>query len=576
MVNKSSAIHIKLIALNSRYIHSSLALFYIRNSLRKYIPAAEIEIIQATINDNYYETLLNITKGAPEAVFLSANIWNSNRIETLAHDIKECLPHCSVVIGGPQADAASKQLPPNLCTFVIGEIEAVEPQFYQDLTAGKLAGRYEGSFLKKNIGELDYPFIDEDFDYHLKNRHIYYETSRGCPFSCSYCLSAAEKGLFHKGVEQVEAELLKLLSFKPKVIRFVDRTFNDNPKRAHRIWEFLLNQQGDTLFHFEIAPDKFTDQTLELLASAPIGRFQFEIGVQSTNEKTLTAIRRHTNNSQVMDTISKLAAFNNIHLHVDLILGLPYETKSTFAQSFRDLFAAQAHYIQMGLLKILPDTPLYYEAEEHGYRYSISPPYAVFSNNWLSHEEMTALYFFSEGVEKFYNNRYFVNLWKYLRRAGEDAFQFFEGLLICAEDHDLFDRAPTQELLTAILMDFCSSREDARIIMHILRFDWLRCGFRKLPVSLMFDEVEEQSEQTRDMLYKGLPETLTGVFTSREKNKFFKSSVFLCVSQEAAAELDLIDKSSADVRIALLCDREVSLYKHNRVVVFDQFISSVS
>ena len=576
MVNKSSAIHIKLIAINSRYIHSSLALFYIRNSLLKHVPSAEIEIIQATINDNYYETLLKITKGAPQAVFLSANIWNSNRIETLARDINECLPNCSVVIGGPQADAVSKQVPGGICSIVIGEIEAVEPRFYQDLTAAQLAGRYEGSFLKKNIGELDYPFNDEDFDYHLKNRHIYYETSRGCPFSCSYCLSAAEKGLFHKGVDQVEAELIKLLSHKPKVIRFVDRTFNDNPKRAHRIWEFLLRQGGDTLFHFEIAPDKFTDQTLELLKSAPIGRFQFEIGVQSTNEQTLKAIRRHTNNSQVVETISKLAAFENIHLHADLILGLPYETKTTFAQSFRDLFAARAHYIQMGLLKILPDTPLYYEAEEHGYKFSVSPPYPVFSNRWLSHDEMTELYFFSEGVEKFYNNRYFVTFWNYLRRTGEDVYEFFAGLLLCGEKHDLFDLAPTQELLTTILMNFCSNRHDAATIVQILRFDWLRCGFRKLPASLMFDEAEEQSEQTRDLLYKGLPETVSGIFESREKNKFFRSSVFLCISKEAAAQLGLICNSPGAVRIALLSEREESLYKHNRVVVFDKFIGAVS
>ncbi len=573
MVNKSSTIHIKLVAINSRYIHSSLALFYIRNSLLKYLPSAEIEIVQATINDNYYETLLSITRGDPQALFLSANIWNSDRVETLSRDIRECLPDSSVVIGGPQADALSKQCPDNLSTFVIGEIEAIEEEFYLDLVAGELKQNYVGSFLRKKIGELEFPFIDEDFNLHLKNRHIYYETSRGCPFSCSYCLSAAEKGLFHKEVDQVKEELSQLLAHKPKVIRFVDRTFNDNPKRAHQIWEFLLNQQTDTLFHFEIAPEKFTDQTLELLNSAPCGRFQFEIGVQSTHEKTLKAIRRHTKNSQVNETISRLAAFENIHLHVDLILGLPYETRESFAQSFRDLFVTRAHYIQMGLLKILPDTPLFYETAEYGYSFSASPPYSVFSNNWLSHAEMTELYYFSEGVEKFYNNRYFVNFWNYLRRTGEDVYTFFADLLKCGEKHDLLDRAPTQELLTKIIVDFCSGREDANLIRHILRYDWLRCGFRKLPDSLGFKQGEEQSEQTRDILYRGLPEAVSGVFESRTRNKFFKRSVFLCLSSEASAALGLTCSHSGEVRIALLGEREESLYKHNKVVVFGQFLS---
>lgn len=557
---------IRLVALNSRYIHSCLALFCIRNTIQLHLPDCEIDILQATINDNYHETLLKITAGSPYAVFLSANIWNSVRIEQLVRDIRQSLPDSVLVVGGPQAGEIRKSVPENVCTAVIGEIEAVGDGFFSDLDGNRMKSQYQGSFLRQNIRELDYPFRDEDFSRHLKNRHIYYESSRGCPHSCTYCLSSTEKGLFHKPIDQVEKELTTMLCYSPKVVRFVDRTFNDVPERALAIWKFLHRQESDTLFHFEIAPERFSEEMFCFLEKVKSGRFQFEIGIQSTGEETLRAIRRQIDPARVREIIRRLAAFGTIHLHVDLILGLPFETAESFNRSFADVFDMGAHYIQMGLLKILPDTPMQKSAQQYGYRYSSSPPYSVFANRWLSHEEMSDMYWFCECVEKFHNNRYFVSLWSYLRRTGEDISTFFHELLAVGKRRQLFERAPTQEFLAELLVEHCADRRDSNVIREMLRYDWLRCGFRKLPDCLAFDSAEEDSAATRDLLFRQLPDNLERVYDSRTRNTFFKRSTFLRISRDGCRGLDLDPEQADGIRIAVTSEREKSLYGHNKAV----------
>ncbi|MDP3479457.1 MAG: Mg-protoporphyrin IX monomethyl ester oxidative cyclase, partial [Desulfoprunum sp.] len=224
--------HIKLIGLNARYTHSCLALFYVRNELEKHCPDAEIEILQGTINDGCYETLLRLTAGQPTAICFSAAIWNSDLVERLIVDLKKILPDCLLIVGGPQAGVIGDRLPLGFCTVVLGEIEAISADFYRDLQQGRLQDRYRGAFFKMPERHLDFPFRDSDFDRHLSNRHIYYESSRGCPVSCTYCLSAAERDVYHKELPQVFAELDRILEHRPQVLRFVDRTFNDNPARA--------------------------------------------------------------------------------------------------------------------------------------------------------------------------------------------------------------------------------------------------------------------------------------------------------------------------------------------------------
>ncbi|WP_163338333.1 B12-binding domain-containing radical SAM protein [Desulfopila sp. IMCC35008] len=565
---------VKLIAINSRYIHSCLALFYLRNCLEQNGVCRDPEIFQATINDNYYETLLRIGSGKPRVVFFSANIWNSGRIERLVRDLHRSLVNCVFIIGGPQAVVLRSKLADSVCTVVIGEIEVVPEEFYEDLARGKLKPLYRPAPGRKRIKQLAFPFRDDDFRDHLKNRYIYYETSRGCPHGCSYCQSASEKGLFHKDREQVEQELTRLLHYKPKVVRFVDRTFNDLPERSLGIWQFLAAQKSETLFHFEIAPDRFTEEMFTFLEGVESGRFQFEIGIQTTHDKTLQAINRSMDLHHVHDIIARLVSLETIHLHVDLILGLPYETGETFADSFRHVFAMGAHYVQMGLLKILPNTPLSEQVGEFGYKYCEAPPYSVLENKWLTHAEMSELYWFCECVEKFHNNRYFVSLWAYLRKVDEDIYLFFNELLGVCRGEMFFERAPTQAFLTDLLMVYCKDRDDYETVADLLRYDWLRCGFRKLPPSLVVGAGEEGSDETRNILYSGLPENLNGVFTSRERNNFFKKSVFLQLKDNTCKILG-IECCGTGRRIGVLTEREESLYRHNKVVVLPDIVANI-
>ena len=558
---------IKIVGLNGRFTHSCLALFYVRNELEKNCSEFDNEIIQFTINDNYYEILLRLTTGTPEYIFFSAAIWNSSVIEKLVKDLKSCLPECTVVIGGPQADVLGERLGAELCTIVKGEIEAVGEEFYQDLVSRKMRPRYQGNFFKIKVRTFESPYREEDFSTHLKNRHIYYESSRGCPFSCTYCLSAVEKGLFHKDLPQVEAELQDILRHHPKIVRFIDRTFNDVPARALAIWKFLAAQEGGTLFHFELAPDRFTEEMFDFLKTLECGRFQFEIGIQSTHGPSLAAVRRTIDPVQVHGIVSRLAGFENIHLHVDLILGLPYETKESFARSFSDIFAMGAHYIQMGLLKILPDTPICEGAEEFEYAHCAEPPYSILRTKWMDHTCLNEFYWFSECVEKFMNNRYFVSLWHYLRMSEENISVFFTNLLGICHESSFFQLAPTHELMIEKLNELIAGREDQNLIRELLIYDWFRCGYRFLPECMVPFQTLDQLQETKGALYRSMPAEIEGVYKKGTRNHFFKKSIFMRMSTQALQECGFHDAGKADC-VCFLREREESLYKLNKVFLF--------
>jgi radical SAM superfamily enzyme YgiQ (UPF0313 family) len=560
---------IKLVGLNARFTHSCLALFYVRNELLKNCPEVDGQLLQFTINDNYYEMLLRLSQGSPWYIFFSAAIWNSSLVEKLTLDLRLCLPACRVVIGGPQASVLGERLDrlaPGACTVVLGEIEAVGREFFRDLLAERLRSRYRGTFFAMKNRDVGYPYRPDDFARQLKNRHIYYESSRGCPFSCTYCLSAAEKGLYHKDLAAVQMELGDILGHRPKVVRFIDRTFNDVPDRTLAIWRFLAAEGGETLFHFEMSPDRFTEEMFEFLATLAPGRFQFEIGIQSTHQRTLEAVNRRVDPVEARRTIARLVRCGNIHLHVDLILGLPYETAESFADSFRDVFAMAADYIQMGLLKILPDTPICQEAHEFGYVHCKEPPYSILETSWMDHTTVGKLYWFSEGVEKFHNNRYFVSLWQYLRRRREDIFAFFQELVADCHATGFFQLAATQELMCTKLVELASRRHDRELIVELLRYDWLRCGFRFLPSCLGMDRGKEQPEETKSRLYQTLPSEMDGVYRKNNRNQFFRKSYFLPISQIALREIGITTHGERPC-LCMLPEREISLNEFNKFLI---------
>jgi hypothetical protein len=566
VIARKAEMQIKIVALNARFTHSCLALFHVRNELEKNCLDVKIELCQLTINDSYYETLLRLSQGGPDYIFFSVAVWNSDRVEQLVWDLKACLPDCQVVVGGPQSVVVGHNLSSSLCTVVSGDIEAVSAAFYRDLERKALQPFYGGSFLQMQDRVLLSPYREEDFNLHLQDRNVYYESSRGCPFSCTYCLSSAEKGVYHKDLLLVQQELAQILHHQPATLRFVDRTFNDKPERALAIWKFLLGIEAKTLFHFEITPDRFTEEMFDFLETVPVGRFQFEIGVQSTHHKTLRAVGRMMDVTSSLRNIKRLVALGSIHLHADLILGLPYENREDFGHSFADLFATGAHYLQMGLLKLLPETAISRDAEMFSYTNCRQPPYAVLANQWLTHTTLQELYWFCECVEKFVNNRYFPSFWDYLRRKEEDVFSFFQELLRVCLQVNFFGLASTHDFMGQLLSQLIQGREDGPLLLEILRYDWLRCGHRFLPSFLQVVLEEEQPQAVKNVLYQQTATELAGLFGHSNRNHFFKKGFFLRFSGKCLQELGLRQDGEQAV-IIFLPEREVSLFCLQKTVI---------
>ncbi len=529
---------ITLVAVNGRYTHSCLALYYLRNVLHAGLPGCEVELRQFALNDPYYETLLRIVAGKPDAVLLSAYIWSSEQIVRLVRDLARMLPGIPLVVGGPQAAWLADRLPEG-STVVAGGGEGLPPAFFADLAAGRMAASYAAT-----AGHpFAMPYRVEDFSGSLKHRQIYYESTRGCPFACSYCLSASTAGVVYKELAEVREELTRLMAHRPPVVRFVDRTFNARPERTLALWRFLADLPGETCFHFEIAPELFTEEMLAFLATVPAGRFQFEIGLQSTNPETLVAINRKADPARIAANFARILAVDNIHLHLDLIMGLPFETRASFARSFNNAFALAPHYIQMGLLKILPGTPLAARREEFGLLAGDAPPYEILATRWLPQEEMAELYWLGECVEAFYNNRYFRSFFSYIRRVEPNPFAFFSQLLASCRARQFFEQAKTQQLMSRILVDFVAQRPDQPLLNELLRFDWLRSGHRFLPDELAAAGLTE----VRDRMYHALPDELPPLYDRRQRNTFFKKTIFLACSGRLLMETGLGDSNKDGV-----------------------------
>lgn len=512
---------ITLASLNARYIHSCPALYYVRNAVKKHLPKSTIELHQFTINDPYYQTLLRITEDRPEAIFFSVYVWNAAYVKRLTDDLSRLFEDVAIVLGGPEASFMESAALPSLCTIVRGEVEGLDASFYEDLIGKRLQREYTALPGKP----FTMPYTDDDFRTTLKNRYIYYESSRGCPFACSYCLSSVEKRVRCRELELVKAELAQILKHSPRIIRFVDRTFNASAKRALDIWRFLIEQPGETVFHFEIAPDLFDEQMLAFLKTVPTGRFQFEIGMQSTNQATLQAVNRTMDIAAAKRNIARLVAFDTIHLHVDLILGLPHETPASYEKSVNQVFALDPHYIQLGLLKILPGTAISEQKKEFSIVSCGEPPYEILSTRWMDHETTRYLYWLGECIEAFYNNRFFREFFRYIRKVEQNPFAFFEELLTVCTKNNFFELSPTQELMSKMLSILAEKRPDRELLHGLLRYDWLRCGHKYLPAHLLTEPINK----ARDLLWQQLPQNYPPLFSHTTRSEFFKRSTFLKV-----------------------------------------------
>lgn len=509
--------NIHLIGFNCRYSHSCLALFYVRNELERHLPEAKIVLHQFTINDPYFETLLRITGSQADALFFSVYIWNASYLLRLLPDLHSVAPTVPIVLGGPQAPALSEKLSFQP-TVVHHEIEGVDRGFYHDLEQGRLQEDYWSA-----PGQpFPSPYKQDDFQSQLKNRNIYYEASRGCPFFCAYCLSSLSRGVVAKDLDLVKEELFAILQHRPSMIRFVDRTFNADPKRTLAIWRFLQQHAPvGTSFHFEIAPDLFSEEMFRFLEGVEDGMFQFEIGIQSTNPETLKAINRKMDVDKAMGVIRRLTGLGAIHLHADLILGLPLEDEARFGQSVRDVLALQPHYLQMGLLKILPDTAIGRQVEEHGIVACQDPPYQVMATRWLDHQTLSRLYWLGECVEAFFNKRYFKTFFSYLIPLEADMFAWFQGLSALCARRGFYTLSKTQALMNEILISYIQGHDQASLLREFMIYDWLLCGHRYLP-----EVFQEDLTAPKDYLWRHAADAIDGLYTAKERNYFFKRGVF--------------------------------------------------
>lgn len=534
---------LSLIALNARFSHSCPALFCLREVFAAALPASEISLQQFTINDPYYDTLLAITDTEPDLLCFSLHVWNHSQTLRLVADLRRLLPQAPVLLGGPQTSCLTPaDLPPG-CTLVRGEAEGLGTDFFRDLAANRLAGQYQAA----PGPDFAMPYRAEDFAGHLAHRNIYYESARGCPFACAYCLSSLERGLRFLPLDQVFRELAAILAHGPRIVRFLDRTFNADQERALVIWQWLLAQPGETLFHFEIAPDLFSPQLLDFLATVPRGRFQFEIGLQSSNPATLAAVNRRTDLGRARENLRRLVAADNIHLHLDLILGLPFETPESFRASLNEAFAMAPHHLQMGLLKLLPTTPLDRAAAEFGLLASASPPYPLLENRWLSHKELARLHQLGQCLEAFHNNAFFRATLDHLRKSGEEPFAFFSSLLDICRRRDFFRLARTQEFLFSLLVEQVRERPEAALLGELLLFDWLASGRQQWPPGL---PGQERLREAKDFLWQALPEGCSPYYDRQTRKEFFKRAVFCRFSGELLAALAL---TAADQEHGYLC-----------------------
>lgn len=494
-----------LVAVNAKYIHSNPAVYSLKRFAGEYTDA--VEIAEYTINNRMEDILEDIYRRKPDAIGFSCYIWNIGMVEKLMGELHKLLPQLPVFLGGPEVTYDADKLLrkyPYLTGIFIGEGEATfaqvvkyyvkkNPESLEDIPGLMLRSGMTPE--RKPLNLTDVPFLYDDMA-PFTNRIIYYETQRGCPFRCSYCLSSIDKTVRFRDIEVVKRELAFFLEKKVKQVKFVDRTFNCNHDHAMAVWQYLYeHDNGVTNFHFEIAGDILREDEIALVAKMRPGLVQFEIGVQSTNTDTLREIRRVMDIEKLKQVVAALKAAHNVHIHLDLIAGLPYEDYDSFARSFDDVYAMEPEQLQLGFLKVLKGSYMAEMAESYGLVYTDYAPYEVLYTNWLSFTEICRLKRIEEMVEIYYNSGQFAHSLPVMiadfgsRMAagqqalaeeqhgravsGQGAFAFYEALADFYEEQGFFVETPSRIYRYQALLSFAKTIHPEReeLYKELLLFD---------------------------------------------------------------------------------------------------------
>ena len=488
---------ILLVAINAKYIHSNLAVYCLKAYAEKNMPQdvnVQIELAEYTINQNRDEILKDIYRRQAEMICFSCYIWNLDYVESMIRDVKKVMKDVIIWAGGPEVSYDSRETLgrlPELTGVMKGEGEKTFAKLCKvygkrsetsELSLEQIDGitfRCPDGTICERPWRVPMDLSEVPFVYHdmkkFENKIIYYETSRGCPFSCSYCLSSIDKRLRFRSLDLVFNELQFFLDHKVPQVKFVDRTFNCNHDHAMAIWKYIQeHDNGITYFHFEVAADLLNDEEIRLIRQMRPGLIQLEIGVQSTNTDTIREIRRTMRLEEVREHVARIKEKGNIHQHLDLIAGLPYEDIKSFRKSFDDVYSMRPDQLQLGFLKVLKGSYMQEMQQEYELRYKDEPPYEVLSTKWLPYSDVIELKGIEEMVEIYYNSGQFTHVVEALVENYASAYQMYQDLWQYYEEHDYMGIQHRRSARYEIVLDFVKEKypEQADVMRELLTYDY--------------------------------------------------------------------------------------------------------
>lgn len=531
-----------LVGINSQYVHSNLAIRY----LRAYTKALDYNpvIKEFSINDRAERILEELIREKADIIAFSCYIWNREMVKGLSKLIKLVDNRIEIIYGGPEVSFDGKEfLEKNEGEYLIeGEGEETFRSLIEyKIKEKKLSYIYEnnssdshklivnnqtidekegmplnieGLFYKRgkdifyggvknniDINQVIFPYDDED---ELDNKIVYYEGSRGCPFRCKYCLSSVDRNIRFRDIEKIKEELRYLMNKKVRLVKFVDRTFNCDEKFATDIWEFLISQDTETKFHFEISANILTNNQVNVLSKAPKGRFQFEVGVQTTNNEILKNINRYISFEDVAEKVKEVKALGNISQHLDLIAGLPGENFYSFKNSFNQVYSIRPEEIQLGFLKILKGSPMMGEKDKWGMKYSPYPPYEILKTKNISYEELLTLKKVEAVVDKYYNSGKFNTILMYFEKQFDNPFDFYYSLGKFFDEKGYFSRNISNAEYYRVFLEFNSEKlkGENEALRNIIKYDYLM--FNKKKWIPEFLENENDKRWTKELREKAL------------------------------------------------------------------------
>lgn len=512
---------ILLTAINAKYIHSnpavySLAAYANHNLSKEEKEKCHIEIAEYTINHRLEAIIADIYKKKPDVLAFSCYIWNWEYVQEVMTEVHKILPKVPVFLGGPEVSFTSEEILkqyPFLSGIMIGEGEETFLElcraYIEDRDVNLVSGISGHPRGLVNINDI--PFFYDDMAA-FEHRIVYYESSRGCPYRCSYCLSSIDKTVRLRDLKLVKKELQFFLDLKIPQVKFIDRTFNCNRDHACEVWQYIHeNDNGITNFHFEISADILTDRELAILEKMRPGLVQLEIGVQSTNPETIKEINRVMNVDKLREVVARIHSFKNIHQHLDLIAGLPFEDYVTFQKSFNEVYSMKPEQLQLGFLKVLKGAKMWEKAEEYGIAYTEKPPYEVLFTNWITYDEILKLKQVEEMVEMYYNSNQFTYTLAMLEKEFDTPFKLYESLADYYEEKGYALQNPARSYRYQILLDFCMEKapEKENMYRELLTFDIYlrekmktRPAFAKSQDSLkdISREIYQKEEETKELL----------------------------------------------------------------------------